>query len=111
MGTEVLVETGWVGCPVGVVASGSSVVVVGIGVVNASSEDVVGVNVVVVVLVVEGVTGTGWDVGSGARVVPAGVAVVFMPGPSAFPLLSKYYIMITRITLLYYRHVIIIISV
>ena len=93
VGTEVVVETGRVGCPVYVVASDSSVFVVGIGVVN------VGVNVVVVVLVEEEVTGTGWDVGSGVRVVTAGVAVVFMSGPSAFPLPSKYYIMIFGITL------------
>ena len=54
-----VVETGRVGCPVYVVASDSSVFVVGIGVVNVSP-DVVGVNVVVVVLVVEEVTGTCW---------------------------------------------------
>ena len=98
VGTEVVVETGRVGCPVYVVASDSSVFVVGIGVVNVSP-DVVGVNVVVVVLVEEEVTGTGWEVGSGVRVVTAGVAVVFMSGPSAFPLSSKYYIMIFGITL------------
>ena len=93
-----VVETVRVGCPVYVVASDSSVFVVGIGVVNVSP-DVVGVNVVVVVLVVEEVTGTGGDVGSGVRVVTAGVAAVFMSGPSAFPLPSKYYIMIFGINL------------
>ena len=41
----------------------------------------------------------GWDVGSGVRVVTAGVAAVFMSGPSAFPLPSKYYIMIFGINL------------
>ena len=35
----------------------------------------------------------------------AGVAVVFIPGPSAFPFPSKYYIAITSITLpSYYCH-------